>query len=219
MTRQPLALIAVLLLSLLTAACADGIAVGSGDPTVTADPPEPADTPIPVEPDGGIGDGAGPPEGQLPADGDAPIPVEPDGGIGDGAGPPGELAEVPSFGVSSETESLSVRPDSSCWSADGQGICADGFPTPREHPITAAEQLVVTFEPGQLQATAIPLDPGADQADPNAAQTALPLVEENPGIWLVPVTTLDPGTYQLTLFWNGDQGDAAGTLALTIEGP
>ncbi|MEX0297774.1 MAG: hypothetical protein AB3N28_01795 [Kordiimonas sp.] len=38
--------------------------------------------PIPVEPDGGIGDGAKP----LPSDPD-PIPVEPDGGIGDGAGP------------------------------------------------------------------------------------------------------------------------------------
>lgn len=40
------------------------------------------DGPIPVEPDGGIGDGAGPPQD------DGPIPVEPDGGIGDGAGPP-----------------------------------------------------------------------------------------------------------------------------------
>lgn len=44
--------------------------------------------PIPVEPDGGIGDGAQP----LPGSDDAgkddkPIPVEPDGGIGDGAGP------------------------------------------------------------------------------------------------------------------------------------
>lgn len=38
--------------------------------------------PIPVEPDGGIGDGAGP----IPIDGQ-PMPVEPDGGIGDGAGP------------------------------------------------------------------------------------------------------------------------------------
>ena len=41
--------------------------------------------PIPVEPDGGIGDGAGP----IP-DGD-PMPVEPDGGIGDGAGPPSDF--------------------------------------------------------------------------------------------------------------------------------
>jgi len=40
------------------------------------------DTPIPVEPDGGIGDGAGP---------IGPIPVEPDGGIGDG----GVIIELP----------------------------------------------------------------------------------------------------------------------------
>ena len=38
--------------------------------------------PMPVEPDGGIGDGAGP----IPGTG-GPMPVEPDGGIGDGAGP------------------------------------------------------------------------------------------------------------------------------------
>lgn len=40
-------------------------------------------TPIPVESDGGPGDGAGP----IP-NGDGPFPVEPDGGIGDGAFPP-----------------------------------------------------------------------------------------------------------------------------------
>ena len=43
-----------------------------------------SETPIPVEPDGGIGDGAGPipvePNGGI---GDTPLPVEPDGGIGD----------------------------------------------------------------------------------------------------------------------------------------
>lgn len=49
--------------------------------------------PIPVEPDGGIGDGAGPPPIATTLavgeeDGSGPIPVEPDGGIGDGAGPP-----------------------------------------------------------------------------------------------------------------------------------
>jgi hypothetical protein len=40
------------------------------------------DQPIPVEPDGGIGDGAGP----IPT-GEGPFPVEPDGGIGDGVDP------------------------------------------------------------------------------------------------------------------------------------
>ncbi len=49
---------------------------GSGEGTFASGEP------IPVEPDGGIGDGAKP----LPSDPD-PIPVEPDGGIGDGAGP------------------------------------------------------------------------------------------------------------------------------------
>ena len=47
------------------------------------------EAPIPVEPDGGIGDGAGSipvePDGGI-GDGAGPIPVEPDGGIGDGSG-------------------------------------------------------------------------------------------------------------------------------------
>jgi len=46
--------------------------------------------PMPVEPNGGIGDGA------EPIDLDKPIPVEPDGGIGDGAGPiPFEKGPMP----------------------------------------------------------------------------------------------------------------------------
>ncbi|MFK8114409.1 MAG: hypothetical protein AB8B91_19560, partial [Rubripirellula sp.] len=66
--------------------------------------PDDVGTPIPVEPDGGIGDGAGAipeladgpttdvdandiPMEQDPDDVGTPIPVEPDGGIGDGAGP------------------------------------------------------------------------------------------------------------------------------------
>ena len=66
------------------------------------DRPQPGGNPIPVEPDGGIGDGAGPipvdpstggPEattlaiGEEDGGGGGPIPVEPGGGIGDGAGP------------------------------------------------------------------------------------------------------------------------------------
>lgn len=45
--------------------------------------------PIPVEPNGGIGDGAQPlPGAEGSGDGDdKPIPIESDGGIGDGAGP------------------------------------------------------------------------------------------------------------------------------------
>lgn len=41
---------------------------------------------MPVEPDGGIGDGAGPPP--FIVDSEERFPVEPDGGIGDGARPP-----------------------------------------------------------------------------------------------------------------------------------
>ncbi|MEE9249419.1 MAG: hypothetical protein V3U79_12105 [Dehalococcoidia bacterium] len=46
------------------------------------DPDDRGDTPLEVEPGGGIGSGAGP----LPAD--PPLEVEPGGGIGSGAGPP-----------------------------------------------------------------------------------------------------------------------------------
>ncbi len=59
-----------------------GIGDGAGPPGEDGD-----EGPWPVEPDGGIGDGAGPPGED---DDEGPWPVEPDGGIGDGAGPPGE---------------------------------------------------------------------------------------------------------------------------------
>lgn len=74
-----LGLSAALLLALVGAACgSDGeeTVAAAGDPTPTTE------TPIPVEPDGGIGDEA-----------DDPIPVEPDGGIGDSP-----FASVPFFG-------------------------------------------------------------------------------------------------------------------------
>ncbi len=68
--------------------------------------------PIPVEPDGGIGDGAGPiPDGE-------PIPVEPDGGIGDGAGP------IP------DGDPMPVEPDGGI--GDGAGPIPDGDPMPVE---------------------------------------------------------------------------------------
>lgn len=70
------------------------------DQTAIPKPTNPIAAPIPVEPDGGIGDGAGPipiaPPGEDigattlaigEEDGGGAIPVEPDGGIGDGAGP------------------------------------------------------------------------------------------------------------------------------------
>jgi len=92
-----------------------GYRAGDGMATTLTLGEEDGTGPIPVEPDGGIGDGAGPPPfattlalgeedgggyGQPmnpgfattlaigEEDGTGPIPVEPDGGIGDGAGPP-----------------------------------------------------------------------------------------------------------------------------------
>ncbi len=60
---------------------------------ITLDNPNPG-TPMPVEPDGGIGDGATP----LPDGNGTPIPVEPDGGIGDGATPLPVLTTLDSLG-------------------------------------------------------------------------------------------------------------------------
>ena len=65
------------------------VAAADDDSETTPIPVEPdggiGDTPIPVEPDGGIGDTPIPvePDGGI---GDTPIPVEPDGGIGDTPG-------------------------------------------------------------------------------------------------------------------------------------
>lgn len=74
--------------------------------------------PMPVEPDGGIGDGAGPPsEGNA----DGPMPVEPDGGIGDGAGPPSE---------GDEDGPMPVEPDGGI--GDGAGPPGDDGPFPVE---------------------------------------------------------------------------------------
>lgn len=55
----------------------------------SGDTPSDNEGPMPVEPDNGPGDGAGPPEEGSDED-EGPMPVEPDGGIGDGAGPPDE---------------------------------------------------------------------------------------------------------------------------------
>ena len=62
------------------------LALGAGTAAVVAAADDNSETtPIPVEPDGGIGDTPIPvePDGGI---GDTPIPVEPDGGIGDTPG-------------------------------------------------------------------------------------------------------------------------------------
>ena len=213
LTIPRLLLLSVLLLAL--AACADGTAVGAGGP---ADDDTTTDAPIPVEPDGGIGDGAGAPGDSSAPIGDDPIPVEPDGGIGDGAGPPGPPAEAPDFGVSSETDSLSAAPYTSCWTTDDVGLCSDGGPSPTTYPVKADAQLVVTYEPGTVTAHAWPLDEADPAAQPDdAGRTELTVVEENPGVNLVDVSTLEPGTYHLSLSWVGEQGDSHTAVALTIE--
>ena len=212
-TIPRLLLLSVLLLALT--ACADGTAVGAGGP---ADDDTATEAPIPVEPDGGIGDGAGAPDDSSAPIDDGPIPVEPDGGIGDGAGPPGPLAEAPDFGVSSETDSLSAAPFTSCWSTADTGVCADGLPTPMDHQLKADAQLVVTYEPGTVTAHAWPLDQADPAAEPaDADRTELTVVEEHPGVNLIDVSTLEPGTYHLALSWAGEQGDAHTAVALIIE--
>ncbi len=191
-------LLLVLLLSL--SACADAeLATGSGAPDVEVG--SESEAPIPVEPDGGIGDGAG------PLGTDSPIPVEGDGGIG-GEVPPSD-GTAPTFGVSSETDSLSAEPFSYCWTDPdaGSGVCADGLPDASLHPITVADQLVVTYEPGTLSATV---------QDGSAEGIVLPVDAENPGVNLVDTSGLPAGEHVLDLFWSGEQGDAATQLALTV---
>ena len=100
------------------------------------------DAPIPVEPDGGIGDGAGPIAGPMPVEPDGgigdgagpiagPIPVEPDGGIGDGAGPiplpfPTEGNSNSGNSADPVTGPIPVEPDGGI--GDGAGPIAGPIP-------------------------------------------------------------------------------------------
>ncbi len=73
------------------------LAVGVGTAVVVAAGDDADSPPIPVEPDGGIGDSPIPvePDGGI---GDTPIPVEPDGGIGDSpipVEPDGGIGDTP----------------------------------------------------------------------------------------------------------------------------
>ncbi|CAN5711804.1 hypothetical protein BH24ACT15_BH24ACT15_15520 [soil metagenome] len=152
-----------------------------------------------------------------------PIPVEPDGGIGDGAGPPGRQSpppppqtQAPPFGVSTETDSAAVPPFSYCWAvADtGPGVCADGFPN-ADTELAADARLVITYEEGQLTAEysdPIPEDP----SQPPPPREPLPVQLENPGIWVVDVSALDQGQHTVWLSWRGDQGDSAAAVTVSI---
>ncbi|NVJ97717.1 MAG: hypothetical protein HWE25_06170 [Alphaproteobacteria bacterium] len=98
--------------------------------------------PLPVEPDGGIGDGAGPIGEPIPVDSDGgigdgagpldgPIPVEPDGGIGDGAEPlDGGDDTVSSEGTGELDNPIPVEPDGGI--GDGAGPIPIDGPIPVE---------------------------------------------------------------------------------------
>ncbi|HUG85512.1 MAG TPA: hypothetical protein VMM13_13160 [Euzebya sp.] len=207
-------LISLVLLTLLLAACGDPQATGSGgaDPTGAALPPS-GSTTAPTE---------GAATSSQPVD-DTPIPVEGTGDIGDGQGAPAPLAQPPDFGISSETDSGSISPYTSCWSAptgDGAsqaGLCSDGIPQPDALTLTAADQLVVTYAEGELTAGAeAPGELDAPSEDP-VDVTELPVVQDNPGIWLVDSSGLPPGDHVITLAWYGDQGDAFTAFTLTVQ--
>ena len=214
-----LALLALLSLSL--AACADspGVAVG-GDGQTPQPTPTPALPDAPEDPDDARSDEE-PPGNQVSELPTGPIPVEPDGGIGDGAGPPGSAGVPPQqplgttmFGVSSETDAEPVEPFSYCL-PDGAGptLCADGLPDPQV-TVTADSQLVVTFDVGEVAAQS-----SARLADPTDTpeQTPLPVTMENPGIWLVDVSGLDVGPHTAWLTWTDGAGlDAQAVVNLDI---
>jgi hypothetical protein len=201
----------LLILILALAGCADTTATGAGDPA--------SDDPIPVEPDGGTGDGAGPPTEDAAASSglaDQPVPVEGQGDIGDGAGAPAPLTEAPDFGVSSEVDSGVVAPYTYCWSTVSTGACADGFPS-SEVTLAAQDQLVVTYAEGELTAGASATFDDQDVGSDIGEITDLPVVMENPGIWLVDISGLEAGQHAIHLGWNGEQGDSFGILDVTID--
>ncbi|WP_370325922.1 hypothetical protein [Euzebya sp.] len=227
--RTPLPLLALLLvLALAGAGCAGSATdVGAGgDPTdpVTepdseapipvepdggiGDTPSDADTPIPVEPDGGIGTSS------SPVGSDTPIPVEPDGGIGDDGSGAGDPETAPPFGVSAEADDVVAEPYTSCWTTEESGVCSDGFPGSREE-LTADARIVVTYPEGELGAEISP--PLTDDDSAGVDRLPLPVTPENPGIWIVDVSGLEPGQHTLWLTWSGAQGDSSAAIDLTVE--
>ncbi|MFC4348842.1 hypothetical protein ACFO5Q_13395 [Kordiimonas lipolytica] len=98
--------------------------------------PIPLGSPMPVEPDGGIGDGAGP----IPLE--DPMPVEPDGGIGDGAGPIPD-GEGETGADDGEVTIMPVEPDGGI--GDGAGPIPDGE---GETGADDGEVTIMPVEPG-----------------------------------------------------------------------
>jgi hypothetical protein len=140
------------------------------------------------------------------------VPVEGDGDIGDGT-TGGVPDTAPPFGVSSETDSTSLEPFTTCWSAAGSGACNDGVPGPTT-PLAADDQLVVTYVEGQL--TAKSSAPVAEQGVDPGPRSPLPAVQENPGIWLVDVSGLPTGQHTVWLTWTGEPGDASAAITLDV---
>ena len=206
-----------LILLLVLTACADPAAVGMQSDVADTEIPETPTAPATAdatETDLGDATTTGPAGSPLPT---GPIPVEPDGGIGDGSGPPEQPATAPPFGVSSETDSTTAEPYTYCWTDNQEaGLCADGAPTWRAD-LQADAQLVVTYPEGTLTASSsAPLpDEGAGAEVPE--QSPLPVEQENPGIWLVDVSGLPVGEHAVWLSWNGTAGDSHTVLSVTIQ--
>lgn len=205
------ALLILLVLTTALAACADGTVANdaptddapdgaaSTDTATAAPPPPPSSAPT------------------GPATSTTPVPIEGDGDIGDGAGAPAPLAEPPDFGVSSDTDSDSFPPYTSCWN-DGSGadICSDGVPQ-ADRTLDGGDRLVVTYAEGDLTATANAAgSPGTGPPEPAGATVDLPVVQENPGIWIVDTTGLNDGAHDVFLSWRGEQGDAVTAFTLLV---
>ena len=171
-----------------------------GSVTTLAVGEEDGSGPIPVEPDGGIGDGAGSPSYATTLavgeeDGSGPIPVEPDNGIGDGAAPP---PFATTFAVGEE---------------DGQ------YATPVDTGM--ATTLAIGEEDGSMP---MPVEPDGSIGDgagpiPGTA-TTLALGEEDGG-YIAPndpgiVTTLaigeEDGSMPMPVEPDGGIGDGAGPI-------
>ncbi len=122
--------------------------------------PIPLGSPMPVEPDGGIGDGAGP----IPLE--DPMPVEPDGGIGDGAGP------IPL------EDPMPVEPDGGI--GDGAGPIPDGE---GETGADDGEVTIMPVEPdGGIGDGAGPIPDGEGETGADDGEVTIMPVEPDGGI-------------------------------------
>ncbi|CAN5396037.1 hypothetical protein BH23ACT9_BH23ACT9_18030 [soil metagenome] len=144
------------------------------------------------------------------------IPIEGEGDIGDGTGPQAPLTEPPLFGVSSETDSDAIPHYTSCWSTDGQGMCSDGIPQPQAVQLAGADQLVVTYAEGELTASWSAAFDTSDDSSATPPQSPLTVTAENAGIWLVDTSDVPEGPHAIWLSYNGEQGDSHTAFTLDV---